>query len=392
MMRLLISTGEVSGDLQGSLLVRALLKESSRRSIPLEIIALGGELMKQAGAELIVNTAAIGAVGFWEVLPYVLPTLKAKRFADDLLETAPPDALVLIDYMGPNIRLGKKARDLIPSLPIIYYIAPQEWAWRLGEGGSTDLIGFSNKILAIFKKEADFYESRGGNVSWIGYPMVDNLRELPSREKACEELGVDPANKFLLVLPASRSQEIRYLLPTLLRAAALLQKKDPSLFVLLPAGQEHFEYPLYKALKRFGVKGKVFSAKNNDKFKPSFFKVAQLALCKSGTINMELALYYIPQIVGYKVSRITAFIAKKLLGFKVDHISPVNLLLNQRLVPELVQQDFTAEKIADFATPLVDNPFDRSRIIDGYQKLRQKLGDPGATERAAKQILDFMKK
>ncbi len=390
-MRLLISTGEVSGDLQGSLLVRALFEEAKKRSISLDILALGGPLMKEAGAELIINTASIGAVGFFEVIPYVIPTLRAQAIADKLLIATPLEALVLIDYMGPNIRLGNKARKLLPTLPIIYYIAPQEWAWRFGESGSTDLIRFSSKILAIFQKEADFYTKRGGEVSWVGHPMVDNLKELPQRDQACKELGVDSSRRFLLVLPASRSQELRYLLPTLLRAAALLQSIDPSFFVLLPSGRQDFEIHLQKALEHFGVNGKVFASANTDKLKQNLFKVAELALSKSGTINMELALNCVPQIVGYKVSRITAFVAKRFLGFHVDHISPVNLLLNERLVPELVQKEFTAEKIVDLAWPLLEDQTVRSRMLDGYKKLKKGLGEPGATIRAAKEIFDIIK-
>ncbi len=388
-MRLLISTGEVSGDLQGSFLVKALFNESKRRGIQLEIIALGGPLMKEAGAELIANTASIGAIGFWEVLPYLIPTLRFQAIADELIENSPPDVLVLIDYMGPNIRLGNKARKLIPTLPIIYYIAPQEWAWRLGESGSTDLIRFTNKILAIFKQEADFYQSRGGEVSWVGHPMIDNLKEMPNRKEACKQLDVDPSKKFLLVLPASRTQELRYLLPPLLGAAALIQEKNPELFVLLPAAQEKFQLILEKALIRFGVKGKVFSANNVDKLKPSLFKVAEIALTKSGTINMELAIHMVPQIVVYKVSRITAFIAKKVLKFKVDHISPVNLLLKKRLLPELVQKEISAEKVVEIAMPLIEDNKERERILDGYQTLRENLGDPGVTYRAANEILDL---
>ncbi|KGG14340.1 Lipid-A-disaccharide synthase [Prochlorococcus sp. SS52] len=385
---MLISTGEVSGDLQGSFLVKALIKESKRRSIPLKIIALGGSRMQDAGAELITNTSSIGAIGFWEVLPYLIPTLKAQFRVDRLLVEQPPDALVLIDYMGPNIRLGNKARKLLPSLPIIYYIAPQEWAWRLGDSGSTDLIGFSTKILAIFKKEADFYSSRGGKVSWVGHPMLDNLKELPQRDEACQKLGLDPSCKFLLVLPASRSQELRYLLPTLLKAAALIQANDPSLVVLLPAGQESFEPYLEQALSDFGVIGKVFPAKDTDRLKSYIFQVSDLALAKSGTINMELALHLVPQIVGYKVSRVTAFIAKRFLNFSVDHISPVNLLLNERLVPELVQKEFTANSIVKAAIPLLKNSIERSRMLKGYHKLRENLGENGVTDRAANEILD----
>ena len=388
-MRLLISTGEVSGDLQGSFLVKALLDESKRRGVELEIIALGGPLMEDSGAELIANTASIGAIGFWEVLPYLIPTLRFQAIADELLEKSPPDILVLIDYMGPNIRLGNKARKLIPNLPIIYYIAPQEWAWRLGESGSTDLIRFTNKILAIFKQEADFYESRGGKVTWVGHPMIDNLRDMPNREEACLKLGVDPSKRFLLVLPASRTQELRYLLPTLMQASALIQEKDPNIIVLLPAAQQKFEEKLKKALKRFGVNGIVFPAKDVDKFKPCLFRISDLALTKSGTINMELAIHMVPQIVVYKVSRVTAFIAKKVLKFHVDHISPVNLLLKERLLPELVQNQLSSEKILEFAIPLLENDEKRLKIIDGYKILREKLGDPGVTYRAAKEILDL---
>tara|TARA_B100001996_G_scaffold159935_1_gene121965 strand:- start:473 stop:1648 length:1176 start_codon:yes stop_codon:yes gene_type:complete len=391
-MRLLISTGEVSGDLQGSFLVEALVQESQRRLISLEVVALGGQRMEKAGAELITNTASIGAIGFWETLPYLIPTLQAQKKVDRLLVHCPPDAVVLIDYMGPNIRLGNKVRKLLPTTPIIYYIAPQEWAWRIGEGGSTDLISFTDKILAIFRKEADFYSSRGGNVKWVGHPMIDNLKKLPDRTEACIQLGVDSSRKFLLVLPASRTQELRYLLPTFLKAASLLQEEDPSIFVLLPAGQESFEDYLKKALVDSCVIGKVLPAKDVDKFKPSLFKVAELAIAKSGTINMELAIHSVPQIVAYKVSRITAFVAKKLLNFDVDHISPVNLLLNERLVPELVQKEFTAHGIFNLAKSLLENESERTRMLEGYERLRSDLGAPGVTERAAQEIMNLVEK
>ncbi|KGG16224.1 MULTISPECIES: lipid-A-disaccharide synthase [unclassified Prochlorococcus] len=389
-MRLLISTGEVSGDLQGSFLVKALLNESEKRSLPLEVIALGGPRMQAAGAELLVNTSSIGAIGFLETLPFLIPTLRAQKTADNLFVNSPPDVLVLIDYMGPNIKLGNKVRKLFPDLPIVYYIAPQEWAWRIGEGGSTDLIGFTNKILAIFQKEADFYASKGGSVTWVGHPMLDNLRDLPTRNDACKKLKLDPSQKFLLVLPASRSQELKYILPTLLKAAAMLQEKDPSLYILLPAGQQSFESKLQRSLKKFGINGKVFPAKYTEDLKSSFFKVSELALTKSGTINMELALHSVPQIVGYKVSKLTALVAKKILQFEIDHISPVNLLLNERVVPELVQKDFTSEAIYNIASSLLNNKSVRSQILDGYNRLKSSLGEPGVTQRAAKEILDLL--
>ena len=161
-MKLLISTGEVSGDLQGGLLIKALKTNAEKRKIELEIIALGGERMREAGAQLISNTSSIGAIGFWEALPYVIPTLNAQSKIENYLKSSSPDAVVLIDYMGPNIRLGLKIKKKFPNIPIIYYIAPQEWAWRLGDSGTTDLIGFTDKILAIFEEEAEFYSNKGG--------------------------------------------------------------------------------------------------------------------------------------------------------------------------------------------------------------------------------------
>ncbi len=389
-MRLLISTGEISGDLQGSFLIQALLKEAANRSLSLEIVALGGPRMKAAGAKLIADTAPIGAIGFLEALPLLLPTLRIQKKVDEYLKENPPDAAVLIDYMGPNIRLGNKLKQSKSKLPIIYYIAPQEWAWRLGDSGTTDLIGFTDKILAIFKTEADFYANRGGNVSWVGHPMIDNLKPLPERAKAIDRLELRPDQKLLLILPASRPQELRYIMPTLAKAASLLQQKDPSLQVLVPAGLKAFEAPLAKQLDAAGVSGRVIPANETDFLKPFLFSAADLALGKSGTINMELAINNVPQIVGYKVSRMTAFLAKKVLRFNVDHISPVNLILKERLVPELVQNDFKADSLFDLASSLLEDSQARKDMLEGYSRLRKVLGDPGVTTRAAKEILNSL--
>ncbi len=390
MVRLLISTGEVSGDLQGSFLIKSLLKEAQKRSIELELFALGGSRMQDAGARLIANTSRMGAIGLLEALPFVMPTLRVQSKVDRLLKELSIDGAILIDYMGPNIRVGNKLRRAFPKLPIIYYIAPQEWAWRLGDGGSTDLITFSDKILAIFKEEADFYSARGGDVLWVGHPMLDAVGSLPDREVARKKLGLKGDNKLLLLLPASRSQELRYLMPSLAQAAAILQKRDPSLQVFVPAAIQGFEKHLEKALDSAGVVGEVIPAKLSDELKSVLFAASDLALGKSGTINMELALCEVPQVVGYKVGRLTAFIAKRLLRFRVDHISPVNLLLKKRLVPEFVQGDFTAENLACAAIPLLDDPKKRSLMIDGYKRLKEGLGASGVTERAARSILDMV--
>ena len=391
-MKLLISTGEVSGDLQGSLLIKSLKKNAEKRKIKLEIIALGGERMKEAGAKLISNTSSIGAIGFLEALPYVFPTLNAQSKIDNYLSCSHPDAVILIDYMGPNIRLGLKVKKAFPNIPIVYYIAPQEWAWRLGDSGTTDLISFTDKILAIFEDEANFYSSKGGNVKFVGHPMLDFYRNIPTREESFRKIGLTSDKKILLIIPASRKQELKYILPTLLKAAKLLQQKDPLITVLVPSGLKEFDEILNNSLNEYGVSGRIILSNEVDDLKPFLFSAAHLALAKSGTINMELALNSVPQIVGYKVSRVTAFFARYLLRFNVKYISPVNLLLNKMLIPEFIQEDFKAEKIANSALKILQDISTRQDIINGYKRLKDKLGEPGVTDRASNYILDLASK
>jgi len=277
-------------------------------------------------------------------------------------------------------------------VPIIYYIAPQEWAWRFGDSGTTQLLSFTDRILAIFPVEAEFYSQRGAKVTWVGHPLLDTVGVLPDRKQARERLGLRPGQRLLLLLPASRRQELRYLMPSLAKAAALLQRMDPSLEVVVPAGLTGLEKPLRKALNKAAVRGRVLSTQQADQLKPMLYAAADLALGKSGTVNMELALRGVPQVVGYKVSRITAFVARHFLRFRVDHISPVNLLLKERLVPELLQAELTAEALVQSAIPLLENPAQRAVMLEGYQRLRQTLGVPGVTDRAAKEIFDLTKR
>lgn len=389
MVRLLISTGEVSGDLQGSLLIQALFAEASQRGVDLEVVALGGERMRQAGATLLADTVAMGAIGLWEALPLVLPTLRLQRRLRRWLDLHPPDGAVLIDYMGANINLGLRLRRRFPQLPILYYIAPQEWAWRLGEGGTTRLIGFTDRILAIFPEEARFYGSRGAAVTWVGHPLLDTLTDLPDRAAARRELALAEDAPVLLLLPASRSQELRYLLPPMLEAVARLQATMPRLEVLLPAAQAGFRDQLESAVAEAGVKVRVIPADQSDSRWPLLCAAADAALTKSGTANLQLALRGVPQVAGYRVSRVTAMVARHLLRFAVDHISPVNLILDERLVPELLQDAFNPEAIVAAVEPLLQPGSEAAaRQREGYTRLRQRLGEPGVTRRAACAILD----
>jgi len=262
--KIFISTGEVSGDLHGSLLSKALLDEAKKKSIDLEICGLGGERMKKEGVKILQDTTSISAIGIWEALPLIIPILRIQRRFYKLLKKYPPDCLILIDYMGPNIKIGTKLKRSKTKIPIFYYIAPQEWAWRVGNNTTTNLIKFSDKILAIFKKEAEFYKKRGGNVLWVGHPMLDLTKKLPLKKDARTILNLRPDQNIILLMPASRPQELRYILPTFMLAARKLQQKYPSLVVYIPSCRRAFDEIFKKAFRKYQVKGLVISQKDSE--------------------------------------------------------------------------------------------------------------------------------
>lgn len=386
--KIFISTGEVSGDLHGSLLANALFNEAKKKSIYLEICGLGGARMKKEGVQILQDTTSISAIGIWEALPLILPTIRIQRRFYKLLKKYPPDCLILIDYMGPNINIGAKLKRSRNNIPIYYYIAPQEWAWRVGNNSTTNLINFSDKIFAIFKQEAIFYRRRGGNVSWVGHPMLDLTKKLPSKKFSRTILKLKANQNILLLMPASRPQELKYILPTFLKTAKKLQLRYPSLLVYIPSCRSIFDEKFRQGLEKYEIKGKVISQQDNSKFMPYIYSLTKLALCKSGTVNMELALYGIPQIIGYRVSRVTAFIAKRILNFKVRFISPVNLLVKKFIIPEFVQKNFNEKKIFFKACRLLDLTSEKVKIKKGYTLLRKELGEEGVVDRAAKEIIN----
>ena len=388
--KIFISTGEVSGDLHGSLLANALFNEAEKRSVDLEICGLGGERMRKEGVKILQDTTSLSAIGIWEALPLIIPTIQIQKKFYKSLKNLSPNCLILIDYMGPNIKIGRKLKSEKNEIPIYYYIAPQEWAWRVGNNSTTDLISFSDRIFAIFKQEANFYKRRGGNVSWIGHPMIDLIKKIPTKKDSRKILKLRANENILLIMPASRPQELRYVLPVFMQVARKLQQKYPSLIVYIPSCREVFDSKFKLALDNFKVKGKVISQTDIEELKTHIYSLTKLALCKSGTVNMELALYGLPQIVGYRVSRVTAFIAKKILNFKVRFISPVNLLVKKLIIPEFVQKDFEVKKIYDKACRVLDRKSEKEKISKGYADLKKELGKEGVVKRAAEEIINSL--
>ena len=383
--RLFISTGEVSGDLQGALLVAALKRQAAQRQIALEIVALGGERMAAAGATLIADTTAIGSVGIFEALPYLLPTLQIQRRARQVLAEQPPDLAVLIDYMNPNLVIGKFLRQTLPSLPVVYYIAPQQWVWAFSQKDSQTIVANSDRILAIFPAEAEYFEKLGAEVSWVGHPLVDRFPQPPDQAAARQALGIAADAQVVVLLPASRTQEVKYMLPTICQAAQILQAQLPDLQFLMPASSPRFRPIFEQVCQRYGLRAQVVDGKAQDAI-----AAADLAITKSGTANLEIALMNVPQVVFYKLNPISAWIARYLLKFDLPFASPVNLVEMQPVVPELLQWQATPEAIAKQALELLTQDALRQAMLAGYDSMRRSLGEPGVCDRTADEIFDLL--
>lgn len=400
-----ISTGEVSGDLQGSLLIDALQRQAKATGLDLEIVALGGEKMAKAGAKLLGDTTGIGSVGILESLPFVLPTLQIQRRAKQYLRQHPPDLVVLIDYMGPNLGIGRFIQRYLPQLPVIYYIAPQDWVWSARSIVPRDtmrIVEMTDQLLAIFPEEARYFEKKGASVTWVGHPLVDRMRASPTREEARKALGIAPEQLAIALVPASRRQELKYMMPIAFEAARQLQLKlgnwesgignrkleNPTLITnhqsplfWIPLSLEAYRSEIEAAIKHYGLRATLVSAQTTE-----VLAAADLAITKSGTVNLELALLNVPQVVFYRVSPFTYGIGR-LLKFSIPFMSPPNLVVMRPIVPELLQEQATPENIVQESLELLLNPERHQKILTDYQEMQELLGEVGVCDRAACEIL-----
>jgi lipid-A-disaccharide synthase len=407
--RIFISTGEVSGDLQGALLTTALFHQAQALNLDLEVVALGGDRMAAAGAKLIGNTSTIGSVGLWESIPYVLPTWQIQRRAKRHLLAQPPDLVVMIDYLGPNVGLGVFLGQQLPDIPIFYYIAPQEWVWSLGEGKTTQIVSFAERILAVFPGEATYYQNKGAKVTWVGHPLLDAQQSWPDRATARQQLGIPPDQVAIALVPASRRQELKYLLPIMAEAAQQIQAHMPQVHFWLPLSLEVYRPEVEAAIAQYRLQATIVSSQESgpgsdpasgqsscQKLGPASSQTqmaiaaADLAITKSGTVNLEIALHQVPQVVIYRVSRVTAWIAVNLLKFSIPFMSPPNLVLMEEIVPELLQDQATPERICQEALELLNAPERRQQVLEGYGRMVTALGTAGVCDRAAQEILNHL--
>lgn len=385
-MRIFVSTGEVSGDLQGGLLVSALVRQAEKLGIELQIEGLGGQKMRSAGANLIADTTAIGSVGLWESVPFILPTLKVQKKAIAYLQENLPDLIVLIDYVGPNLAIATSLKQKFPTVPIIWYIGPQFWVWTPLGKDLEQLLKVTDKLLAIFPEEAKFYQAKDLDTTYVGHPLTDRIKQAPSREFAREKLGIKEEEKLIVLLPASRRQELKYLLPVMCEATLQLQKELPTAKFYLPISLPQYREQIEKTLKQYNLEVNLYSGETLE-----ILAAADLAITKSGTVNLELALLKIPQVVIYKVNALTIWIARKILRFSISFMSPVNLVPMREIVPELLQEEASKENIVNISLDLLFNPERKQQLETDYQELIATLetNTDSICDRVAQEILQY---
>lgn len=383
-MKIFISTGEVSGDLQGAMLVKSLSKVAASQNIDIEIAGLGGDRMKTAGAKILADTAAIGSMGFVEAIPFILPTIKIQSLTKKYLRENPPDILVLIDYPAANLNLASYIKQHLPRIPIVYYIAPQDWAVPMLDN-TTKIARVVDKLLAIFPQEADYFSQQNIDVTWVGHPLLDRMQQAPDKIQARLNLEIEPDARIITLLPASRRQEIKYILPVMCEAARQITRKFPEMEFLIPVSLPSYRPAITAAVAEYNLPARVIDGQTLDAI-----AAADLAITKSGTVNLEIALLNVPQVVVYRIHPLTAWIGRR-LGFSVPLMSPPNLVVNRKIVPELQQEEVTADKIADEAINLLSNSEIVSEITTGYDEMRSLLGSIGVGDRVAVEIIQLAK-
>jgi lipid-A-disaccharide synthase len=332
---------------------------------------------------LLHDTTGVSSIGIVEALPFIGPTLwlewKVRRF----LARHPLDLVILVDYVGVNHRMGDRLQRL--GIPVVYYIAPHEWVWTFTSRMAQKLARFSRLILAIFAAEAEYYSRAGGNVRWVGHPLLDILQDAPSRAEARDRLGIAANAPIVVLLPASRSQELRTVLPRLLQAAQILRQQQPDLQFWLPLSRPQFRRAIAQQARQYGIPIALFEGESRE-----ILAAADVVLAKSGTVNLEVALLGVPQVVVYAVNPFTYWIGTRWLKLTLRFISPVNIAMDRSIVPELLQAEAQPERIAAEAIALLTDDQRQSQLQRDYVQLRLTLGQSGVLERAAAEILRLL--
>jgi len=372
MKRILISAGEASGELYAVGLMRAL-----KQRIPdVEFFGVGGEAMRAAGCDIVVEARHLSVVGITEIVSH-LPKLYGEfRKLIREAERRKPDAAIVIDSPAFNFKVARKLSE--QGVPVIYYVAPQLWAWR--EKRIARFHKWIKKALVIFPFEERWYKDRGVDAEFVGHPLAEVPPPSITREEYAAKYKLDPKKDWIALLPGSRIKEVVMNLPTLLAAVELLRAGSPAQFIL----------PVAPALDRVWLETQLKASALPVEDAPAALHFSRAAVVASGTATVQAALAGTPFVIVYRVSPLTWKLGRGLL--KVPFVGMPNLIAGTKIVPELLQHDFTPEKVAQELRPLLEDGSPREKMVQDLAEVRKRLqagleGRIPAADRAAEAVI-----
>ncbi len=372
--KIFIVACEASGDMHGARLISEILKKDSS----VEFCGLGGDKMRQTGMHIFHDLTKFSALGFSDVVKNYFKYLKIFKSAVQLIRDEKPDAVIVIDSPAFNLRLAKKIKN---TFPVIYYISPQLWAW--GKRRIHIVKKYVRQMLVILPFEKDFYEKENISAEFVGHPLLDSIPDLPSQETLKKNLGLQDGQKAIGLFSGSREKEVRRILPVMLKTAELLRKDFPNATFFVSRSHNVKNAAYDEILKTTSVK--TMSTQT------SFYELVRamdFALVTSGTATLETALIGTPFFLLYKTGWSTYFLGKHLI--KVVYLGLVNLLSKTRVVPEFIQNDARPETIAHEAKVFLQSQELQNKMRREFKEVREKLGEKGASLRAAEKVLEFL--
>lgn len=372
--KIFIVCGEPSGDLLAGDLVRAI----TRLEPAIKVAGVGGAYLDKAGAEIFCNIKELSVMGFFDVLKKLPKFLKLKRLILEKINTDKPDAIIFVDFSGFNLRLAKAINKRIPT---IYYVSPQVWASR--ESRVNCIRDFISKMIVLFKFEEEFYKQRGIKAHCVGHPLINLVRPTLGKQELLGNLQINSSQKVIALLPGSRKQEIRMVLPLMLKAAQLINKEIPNTQFII-AKSPNLDAQIYqKECKKSTLNLKIVEGKTYD-----CLNIADFCLVCSGTATLETTIMQKPFVIVYKMNLFNYLLYRPQV--KIPYIGMVNIVAGKKIVPEFIQFNARPEMIARAAVGLLQRPEQARQMLEDLVYVKTNLGEPGAAERAAKLILKFL--
>lgn len=371
----MIIAGETSGDLQAANLLKSLKSINPH----IEAFGMGGKKMSAEGVEVLYDITDLAVVGFLEVLKHLWTFKKIFEKLSALLEKRRPDAVILVDYPGFNLRFAKIAKE--KNIPVIYYISPQIWAW--GENRIHDIKKCVDKMIVIFGFEEIIYKEAGVKVSFVGHPFLDIVKPAWKKEETIKTCHLKHDSVKIALMPGSRKKEIEKHLPSMLGACKIIKDKIPNVEFILSRIKELDQNIYNKIIKRSAIKPHSLDNKPYETM-----DIADLVIASSGSATLEIAIMEKPMLIIYKTSFLTWLLAKNLI--KIPDIGLVNIVAGKRIVPELIQFDATPKNIAKESLDILTNHKKIHEIKESLREVKAKLGDQGASSRAAHAVYKFL--